>query len=287
MSAALAADLAVAIDAARRAGAVVMSFFGRDLTVAHKAPDQPLTEADLAADALLHDLLIGARPDYGWLSEETRDRPDRLERQRVWIVDPIDGTRSFVAGRPEFAVSIGLVVSGLPMLGVVYNPARDELFRAVRGGGAFQGRVGAPDVRLRVRAHGAPRATMLASRSEIAAGEFEPFRDSWHIEPAGSTAYKLASIAAAQGDAFLSRGPKSEWDICAGVLIVTEAGGRATDLAGTEPLFNRPDPYVHGVLATNGTLHETLLREIRDLPEPARLREATRDPLHPGLPDGR
>ncbi|HEX6307007.1 MAG TPA: 3'(2'),5'-bisphosphate nucleotidase CysQ [Longimicrobiales bacterium] len=277
------ADLTLAVDAARRAGAVVMGFFGRELAVRHKSPDQPLTEADLAADALLRDLLIGARPGYGWLSEETRDRPDRLARERVWIVDPIDGTRSFVAGRPEFAISIGLVVSGLPVLGVVYNPARAELFRAVRGGGAFLDRDGSADMRLHVSGASAGRRTMLASRSEIAAGEFDPFRDTWQIAPAGSTAYKLACVAAGRGDAFLSRGPKSEWDICAGVLIVTEAGGRATDLKGAEPRFNRPEPYVHGVLATNGTVHDTVLGEIGELPDPARLQRPTRDPLHPGL----
>lgn len=264
-----------------------MRFFGRDLPVAHKTPDQPLTEADLAADALLHELLIGARPEYGWLSEETRDGPDRLARRRVWIVDPIDGTRSFIAKRPEFAISIGLVHDGAPIVGIVYNPARDELFHAARGGGAFVVRGGAAPVRLRVSERElGDGVSMLASRSEIAAGELDGFRHDWRIQPAGSTAYKLAGIAESQGDAFVSRGPKSEWDICAGVLLVSEAGGRATDLSGEVARFNGADPYVHGMLATNGTLHDALLALIRGMPVPERMRERTRDPLHPGLEKG-
>jgi myo-inositol-1(or 4)-monophosphatase len=280
------ADLALAIDVARRAGEVVMRFFGQDLLVEHKAPDQPVTQADLAADALLRTLLTGPRSEYGWLSEETRDEPVRLSRERVWIVDPIDGTRSFIAKRPEFAISIGLAERGVPVAGVVYNPARDELFHAVLGAGAFVSRSGRAPVALHVSERGVNgELTMLASRSEIAAGELDPFRDGWRVEPAGSTAYKLAGIAAAQGDAFVSRGPKSEWDICAGVLLVAEAGGRATDLDGAPPSFNRADPYVHGVLATNGTMHDVLLGKIRELPATSRLQLRTRDPLHPGLPE--
>jgi myo-inositol-1(or 4)-monophosphatase len=281
------ADVALAIDAARRAGDVVMRFFGRDLIVEHKSPEQPLTEADLAADALLHELLIGARPEYGWLSEETIDQPDRLEKKRVWIVDPIDGTRSFIARSPEFAISVGLVEDGVPVIGVVCNPARDELYYAVRGGGAFVSRGGAGAVPLRVSERRIDdQVTMLASRSEIAAGEFDPFRGDWRIEPAGSTAYKLAGVAAGQGEAFVSRGPKSEWDICAGVLLVAEAGGRTTDLNGAAPQFNRADPYVHGILATNGMLHDAVLAKVRGLPLSGRLRDEPDDPLHPGLHNG-
>lgn len=280
----LQADLELALTAARAAGRTVLRFFRTDLTVQHKSPGQPLTEADLAADALLNELLIGARPEYGWLSEETRDHPDRLGRPRVWIVDPIDGTRSFIAGRPEFAISIGLVESGDVVAGVVYNPARDQMFYGMRGGGAFMEAPGRPPEPLAVSARRVDdQLTMLASRSEIAAGEFDPFRSGWRIEPAGSTAYKLACVAGAYGEAFVSRGPKSEWDICAGVLLVQEAGGRVTDLDGRTPRFNCPDPYVHGILATNSALHDRVLQRIGELPFPERLRRRQRDPLHPGL----
>ncbi|CAN5719363.1 3'(2'),5'-bisphosphate nucleotidase CysQ [soil metagenome] len=265
------ADLDLAIDAVRRAGTAVMRHFGRPLDVHYKSPAQPLTEADLEADALLHEALFGARPFYGWLSEETLDTADRLDRRRVWIVDPIDGTRSFIAARPEFTLSVGLAEDGEVVVGVVYNPARDELYHAVRGGGAFVERQGGAPVRLQMSEDSVDaQGTLLASRTEISAGDFAAFADGWRIEPVGSTAYKLARVAAADGVAFVSRGPKSEWDICAGVLIVTEAGGSVTDMTGAEPHFNRRDPYVHGIIAANRTLHAVLLRRVAELPSRAR-----------------
>lgn len=262
----LPADLRLATDAIRRAGAAVMRHYGTDMVVQHKGPDQPLTVADLEADAMLRTTLTSARPGYGWLSEETRDNPDRLQRSRVWIVDPIDGTRSFVAGLPEFSLSVGLAVDGAAMLGLVYNPVTDELYYAVRGGGAFQVRRDGPPARLRVGPQAAERPTMLASRSEISAGAFAPFADRFHVEPLGSTAYKLARVAAGLGDVFLSRGPKAEWDVCAGVLLVEEAGGRVTDTAGTRPAFNRPDPGMRGVLAAGARLHDEVLAAVARLP---------------------
>ena len=270
----VAADLALVLHAIGRAGAGVMRAFGTTLEVTLKAPDQPLTAADLEADALLRELLGGARPEYGWLSEETADHPDRLARERVWIVDPIDGTRSFIAGRPEFSISIGLAERGTALLGAVLNPATAELYWAVQGAGAWRQAPGETPVReqrLAVREDAVP-PLLLASRSELAAGEFAPFEAEWRMQPTGSTAYKLARLAEGRGSAFLSRGPKSEWDICAGALIVTEAGGRVTDLHGRAPGYNREDPYVHGILAAAPATHARLLATCRTLPPPARLR---------------
>lgn len=283
-----AGDLAAALHAAWAAGEAIMRAFGGEHEVVEKAPDQPLTPADLEADAILRDELGRAAPTYGWLSEETVDRPDRLQMERVWIVDPIDGTRSYIAGRPEFAVSIGLVERGEAVVGVVYNPATREVYWAVRGGGAYQGALESADgprtaTRLAVTDRSiADQAVLLASRSEIAAGEFDPFHGGWSIRPIGSTAYKLAKLAAGEGDVFLSRGPKSEWDVCAGGLLIEEAGGRATDLDGRPLRYNRADPYVRGILASNGRLHDYVLSVVRTMPPPERLRRPA-DPLHPGF----
>ncbi len=269
----LRADLELALEATRAAGEAVMPWFRADPEVRHKSPDQPVTDADLEADAILRERLGGARPDYGWLSEESVDRPARLERSRVWVVDPIDGTRSFIAGYREFAVSVALVEEGEAVVGVVYNPAREAVYWATRGGGAFRARHwrGGPEGGTALRLADPPEGrtpALLASRSEIAAGEFEPFEADWRIRSWGSTAYKLAGVAAGAGDGFISRGPKSEWDIAAGSLIVAEAGGRVTDLMGRAPRYNRPDPYVHGIVAAAPVLHGRLLSAAEGLPAP-------------------
>jgi myo-inositol-1(or 4)-monophosphatase len=250
-----------------------MQAFRKPMDVVHKSPTQPVTETDLAVDKLLRERLLATRPDYGWLSEETADNSERVSRSHVWIVDPIDGTDSFVAGRAEFAISIGLAVEGLAVLGVVANPATGEVFWARRGGGAFLERQGGAPVALRVRAHQPERLpVILASRSEIARGEFEQLFARWSIEPLGSTAYKLAAIAAGIGDAFLSRGTKSEWDVCGGSLILEEAGGRVTDLAGRVYAYNRVHPTVYGVVATTGPDHDELLAAARLLSPTGRLK---------------
>jgi myo-inositol-1(or 4)-monophosphatase len=252
------ADVELAIAAALAAGEGIMQLFGTDMEVTHKSPDQPLTAADLAADRLLKDMLTGARPDYGWLSEETADDPIRQQREAIFVVDPIDGTRSFVARRPEFSVSIAVAERGAPIAGVVHNPATGELYWAVRGGGAWQ-RTTEGDVRMAVRDGGGVRAVLLASRGEIAKGAFVPYGEQWHIEGIGSTAYKMARVAAGLADGFLSRGPKSEWDVCAGVLLVSEAGGEVTDANGGPITFNRADPHVRGVLCATAEQHPMLL----------------------------
>jgi myo-inositol-1(or 4)-monophosphatase len=260
-------DLDLALDAARKAGALVMRWFRTNPEVRHKGPGQPVTDADIAADVLLREILTVARPTYGWLSEETADRPDRLERQRVWLVDSIDGTRSFIAGHAEFSISIGLAEEGIPIVGVVLNPATDEVYWAVRGAGAWSMTGSGAAQSLRVRAHEEP-AVLVASRTEIQRGELDdllraaPGGMDWQLEGLGSTAYKLARVAAGGADAFVSQTPKSEWDVCAGALIVEMAGGSATDIQGRPFRYNKPDPGVSGVLATSGSLHQALVSAI-------------------------
>jgi myo-inositol-1(or 4)-monophosphatase len=245
------AELEFVVDAVHRAGEIIRAVFRGEYGLWHKEGDDPVTTADLAADTLLREVISRAFPDDGWLSEETADSPERLGRRRVWIVDPLDGTREFVTGIPEFATSVGLVEDGRPCLGVVYNPVRDELFAAARGAGAWSG--GIP---LGVTGRSAFEGSVtLVSRSETSARLLEPLARRTALEPVGSVAYKLALVAAGRGDLTLSVRPKSEWDVCAGLLLVDVAGGLGTDLEGAAIGFNRPVPRLRGLLAAGPTLH--------------------------------
>lgn len=226
------------------------------LEVEVKRGHGPVTRADREADDHLRRALGALEPAAGWLSEESEDDPARLHRRRVWIVDPLDGTKEFIAGRPEYAVSIALVEGGRPVLAVVRNPERDDTLHAVRGEGTL--RNGEP---VRVR----EGRTLAASRTELSRGEFEPFRREWILRPCGSTAYKLALVAAGEGAGTLSRGPKHEWDVCGGVLLVEEAGGVVTDGAGRPCRFNRPRPRIMGIVAGAPDAHARLLSRLREV----------------------
>jgi myo-inositol-1(or 4)-monophosphatase len=249
----LQSDLELALRAARAAAEVIRPAFRADMEVRYKDPDQPVTDADVEADRVIRAVLIGGRPEYGWLSEETADSPERLGRERLWVVDPIDGTNSFVQGIAEFAVSIGLVEGDRAVLGVVCNPATGEVYHAVDGGGAWLN--GAP-VHVSER-DGRPR--VLCSRSELGRGELGGFAESCTLDPLGSTAYKMVKVADGKGDAFVSFGPKHEWDVCGAEVIVREAGGRVTGLDGEPFRYNRPNPSWRGVAASNGRVHQAVL----------------------------
>lgn len=243
-----------------------MKFYRDSFSVTDKSPDNPVTDADLAADNLLHEQLRVLLPEAGWLSEETVDSRERLSKELVWVVDPLDGTKEFVMGIPEFAVSVALVKDGQPELGVIFNPASNELFYAQRGKGAFtENGTAKVSVRDTLRA-----ARVDASRSERKRGEFAPFESLVQLETVGSIAFKLARVSAGLADATWSRGPKNEWDICAGVLVILEAGGRCVDLDDQSFTFNRSFPKVNGIIATNGHIHEELLRVLAPHRETAR-----------------
>jgi myo-inositol-1(or 4)-monophosphatase len=239
----------------RTAGAAIMQYYKSSFDVSDKAPDNPVTDADYAADTLLKEKLRALLPEAGWLSEETVDNPERLNNKQVWVVDPLDGTKEFIMGEPEFAISVALVEDGQPILGVIYNPPTDELFYATKGGGAFFN-----DKMVQVTERTKLQGSIInASRSERKRGEFEPFEENFQIRTMGGTAYKLARVAAGLCDAAWSRGPKNEWDICAGVLLVHEAGGRCVNLDDEEFNFNRPKTLVNGFIADNGHLHDDLI----------------------------
>ncbi|MBF0610959.1 MAG: 3'(2'),5'-bisphosphate nucleotidase CysQ [Magnetococcales bacterium] len=253
-------------EAARLAGRAIMSYYrpeGADpQDVSYKGRDNPLTLADLEANRILREALLAADPAAGWLSEESVDDAARLSCRRVWVVDPMDGTKEFVKGIPQFAVSIGLVEDGLPVGACIYNPALDEMFTAWRGEGGHCN--GQP---LRVSQRGAlAGASCLASRSETGRGEWSDFQDRLQLHIMGSIAYKLALLASGRYDLTFTLTPKNQWDFCAGLLLVEEAGGRVTDKQGASFRFNGAEVRIQSLLATNGHLHSSLLELLRDTP---------------------
>ena len=248
-------ELTVAVEAARAAGTIIRGWYEGAYTVREKGHDSPVTEADVQANDAIRAAISAAFPADGWLSEETCDSEDRLRKTRVWVVDPLDGTKEFINHIPEFCVSIALVEHGVPIVGVSYNPVREELVAgAPEMGVTFNGSpVRASDMR------DLAAARMLASRSETERGEWDEFRTSLHIELTGSVAYKLALIAAGRGDATFSLTPKNEWDVCAGAALITAAGGRITDRFSQPLRFNQRDTRLPGIIASNGHLHEAIV----------------------------
>ena len=257
-------ELALAKKAARAAGEILRGYWRRGgYKIGSKGHDNPVTAADLEADRAIKKLLRDPFPGYGWLSEETVDNDDRLECRRVWIVDPLDGTKEFINGIPEFAVAIALVEDGVPVLGVTYNPIKREMYWAARGVGCHLN-----TRRVRVtRKRTLKRATVLASRSETARGEWQVFGGMLKVSPTGSVAYKLAMVAAGKADATFTRSPKSEWDIASGAALVIEAGGTITDIKGREIRFNQRNVKLEGLIADNTILHAALMKVA---PHPAR-----------------
>ena len=209
-------ELSQAVTAARRAGDIIRGFFHGQYTVRSKAHGHPVTDADLRANECIQTIIQQAFPDDGWLSEETRDSSDRMRHQRVWIVDPLDGTKEFIQKIPEFCVSIALVEDGVPIVGVSYNPISSELFSAARGLGMHRNGT----QRHTSETSNLADTRVFASRSETARGEWDLLKSSFHVVPTGSVAYKLALVAAGLGDATFTLTPKHEWDVCAGAVLL-------------------------------------------------------------------
>ena len=198
------------------------------------------------ANRVIREVLGEKFPDDAWLSEEDADDSSRLSSSRVWIVDPLDGTREFIRGIPEFCVSIGLAVNGIPSLGVIYHPLRRELFNAVRGSGA---RLNGRSLHAGFGGTGIP-PSILVSRSESPDRLTDLARE-FVLRPMGSIAYRLASVARGDADATVTFRRVKEWDVCAGVVIVEEAGGHTTTGNGGAPLFNQHDPVLQQLVAGN------------------------------------
>jgi len=233
-------DLALMLDASRLAADIAMAHFRKDPEVWYKNEGRsPVSEADIAIDRLLYAMLLGARPDYGWLSEELEDNDKRLSHRRVFIIDPIDGTRAYVSGRPDWCVSIGLVEDGKPVAGVLAAPARGEVWHARTGGGAFRN-----EVRLKP-GHGQAADTPLrvAVPDMVAAGMRPGAGAGLEKVPGGpSLALRVAAVARGSLDGVFIRPRSSEWDLAAADVMLAETGHVLVDEAGTRMAYNDPDP---------------------------------------------
>ncbi|SEO85967.1 myo-inositol-1(or 4)-monophosphatase [Salinihabitans flavidus] len=252
-------DLALLVAAALAAGKIATRFTGPSAQAWDKPGDAgPVTEADLAVNRLLERDLRPARPDYGWLSEESPDTPDRLTCERVFIIDPIDGTRSFIDGSPTWAHSLAVADRGQVIAAVIYLPLHDKLYAAARGAGATLN-----DAPITV----SDRATLtgaelLAARPAMDAAHWPSGVPDVKRSHRPSLAYRLSLVAEGRFDAMLTLRPTWEWDIAAGDLIGREAGARTSDRFGAPLRFNNPDPRSEGVVVAGPRLHADLIARL-------------------------
>lgn len=249
-------------DAARRAGDLALPYFRAGAQTAaklwYKGHSSPVTEADIALDTFLKNHLSGLFPQAGWLSEETADDPSRLRQSYVWIVDPIDGTRAFASGHPDWAISIALVKDGKPILGILHAPIHERLYEARLGEGAW-----CNGEKLQVsEAETLPHARVagpkpLVDRLERHLGPVE------RLPKVPSLALRLARVAEGSIDIGLVSAHSQDWDIAAADLILQEAGGRLTGLDGSAPIYNKPQPSHDEMIAVASRLHPRAIGAMR------------------------
>lgn len=263
-------DLALLTDAAREAGAFVLDRMRRPYKTSQKPgtptpwgkmDDSPVTEVDLETDALLTARLRGARPGYGWLSEETADDHARLSCERVFIVDPVDGTTAMLKARPEFTIVAAVAEFGQPIAAAVFNPMTGEMFAAAKGHGATLN-----GAAMSVSAQAQIEGARMIGAAEFFAHPAWPVK--WPpmvLEKRASLAYRMALIAAGQFDGMLALNPKHEWDICAGALLISEAGGRSTNHDGSGWTFNKADAREPSMVCAGPILHAAILDHIKDV----------------------
>ncbi len=231
------------------------------LTTSYKADKSPVTDADLALDAWLREHLTTARPDYGWLSEETADDPARLGCERVFVVDPIDGTRAYVKDRPWWAVCIAVVEAGRPIAGVIYAPDVEETYHAVAGQGAWRNG-------LAIKPSDASSVEDCNMLADAPMFRHPAWPEPWppmQIASRNSVAYRLCLVASGDFDAALALSPKSEWDLAAADLIATEAGCLVTNHRGETFRYNQVVPKARSLVCAGPALHGLILDRVRPI----------------------
>lgn len=262
--------LQIAVSAVLEAGEKVIAIYNSEFDITWKKKDDPLTEADLAANEIVTCRIHDRFPNDGFVSEEVEDNDSRNHADLIWVLDPIDGTREFVSKNPEFAVSLGLVADSKPVMGIVFNPVTGELFLGIQKYGFQYCQVkrpflqNIPDIKLQPpKPHQitANPPTCLVSRSEYRENIYQTipkFTQKYQLQPTGSIAYKLALLAAGKADSLISVYGKNDWDICAGVALAEAAGMKVLELTTLLPIdFNSSDLYTRGIIAVSPTLsHE-------------------------------
>lgn len=252
-------DSALLEAAVREGGKLSLSGFRKaSLKTWAKGRGEPVSEIDHAVNDLLKERLLGARPGYGWLSEESTDDRSRLGQNRVWIVDPIDGTRAFIRGQDDFTVTAALVEEHRPVAGAVFAPARDEFFFARKGQGAFLN--GKPISASTVRRLAGCR--IQADRDFLASKRWQSPWPGMRVSKLQSFALRLAEVAAGRADAAISARPKSEWDIAAADLIIGEAGGVCLDGDGRPFLYNQENTRRLRIIACGANLKQAMLARV-------------------------
>jgi myo-inositol-1(or 4)-monophosphatase len=255
----LSQDFELLRQTAKEAAALALTYWNRPLTPERKADGSVVTEADKAVDRLLAERLRHARPDYGWLSEESLENERRLSARRVWIADPIDGTRAFVKGLDDWTVALCLAEDGAVVLSAVVNPVRNEFYEARAGKGAFLNGQ---------RIHASARQDLEGAR--VAVSPWPLAKGKWRAPwpgavPMGinSSIYRLALIASGHADISFALNPKWEWDIAAGALLVSEAGGVIASLSGAPLAFNSVEAKVAASVAAAPALHGKVIERLR------------------------
>ncbi len=249
-------DLNLIREAAEEAGRIALRYFGNSPDVWLKGGNSPVSEADIAVDRFLRETLTAARPDYGWLSEETADSPERLSARRLFVVDPIDGTRAYIAGQDCWCVSIAVVEVGQAMAGVLECPARQEHYHAMAGGGAFLG-----DRRVAVRHPEAP--ILVGGPKAMVEAVPDDLRKTLRATPyVPSLAYRIAMIANGEIDATFVKPNAHDWDLAAADLILREAGGRILNASLVQPSYGGSDVRHGALVAGSGVMLQELAQTL-------------------------
>ena len=276
-------EMEIATHLARAAGAILLEHYYGPFLVEQKvnALDEieEVTEADRAANELIVSRLRSEFPDDGILAEESSDSEQRLEKERVWLIDPMDGTKNFIARDGDFAVQIGLAVQGESIAGVVYQPVRRVLYRAVRDGGSWIESDDGQAQQMFVSGHTDPSEMILASSRSHRSTRMERVVSTFGFKDEmrrGSVGVKIGLITEQKADLYLHLSPSTkQWDTCAPEIILAEAGGRLTDLFGRPLRYNAPRiDNRNGIVATNGAAHALVIETLAPL-----LQEFGREPV--------